>query len=65
MSEAAKKALINARDWNQGTRVMSEEDVQLELRRAGLVTEFNNLTRKGSIAAERLQRAQLEELFPL
>lgn len=65
MSEEAKRALTNATDWNQGTALPESTDrvTRIELQSAGLLGEKGCLSMKGSIAAERLQRAQLDDLF--
>jgi len=67
ISEAVKKALTNTEDWSVGTVVPrgTSDATRDEMRSVGLIGPSAGLTRKGSIAAERLQRAQFEELFPL
>jgi hypothetical protein len=65
MSEAAKRALSNAPGHAQGTvvPVTINGEVEHELFQAGLIGEHGGLTRKGSIAAEKLKSAELDRLF--
>jgi hypothetical protein len=60
MSSEAEDALRSAKDWNMGTKVTSALQ---ELQALGMVGPGAGLTRRGSIKAERLQRAQLDALF--
>lgn len=63
MSEAAKRALTNAPGHAQGTVIDAHAPVSAELMRAGLIGPQFGLTRKGSIAAEKLKSAELDRLF--
>lgn len=64
MSEAAKRALTNAPGHAQGTAVnVPLGSTRYELIQAGLISGRGNLTRKGSIAAEKLKSAELDRLF--
>ena len=60
----AVDVLLDAKNSHQGARTHSTNVQQhRELRRAGLVGPRGGLTRKGSIAAERLYSAELDALF--
>jgi hypothetical protein len=67
LSGMAKRALTNTRDWNQGTLLPESVDrlTRVELTAMGMIGANGGLTRKGSIAAEKLQRAELDRLMPL
>lgn len=57
-------ALRDTANHHQGSRVHAAgADQERQLRRAGLVGRRGGLTRKGSIAAERLRSAALDEAF--
>lgn len=61
LSEAAKTALINAEHAGQGAKVA--EGAFDELYAEGFVGGLGGLTRKGTIAREKLVNAKLEEMF--
>lgn len=64
LSEAAKTALINAGSNAQGTKVCANtREVVAELKDAGLIGIQGGLTRKGTIAREKLVNAKLDEMF--
>ncbi len=68
MSEAAKRALEGAAGHHQGAAACAPlrgNAAYIELLDAGLITIKGNLTRKGSIAAQRAQRAREEREMPL
>jgi len=57
-------ALLDAAGTHQGARVHAADgDHERQLRRRGLVGRRGGLTRRGSIAAERLESASLDALF--
>jgi hypothetical protein len=49
--------------YHQGTQTNVIGPEMRQMFEAGLIGESGGLTRKGSILAERLQNAQLEDLF--
>lgn len=58
--------LLDAAGKHVGARTHSADaDQARQMRRAGLTGRRGGLTRKGSIAAERLKSAELDRLFPL
>lgn len=63
MSEVAKVALINAASNRQGAKVTADPVVVTELFDLGLVGIGDGLTRKGTIARERLVTAVLDAAF--
>jgi hypothetical protein len=65
MSEAAKRALTNAPGYAQGTVIDPDTNlfVAMELINAKMIGKNGGLTRKGSIAAEKLKSAELDRLF--
>ena len=64
VSEAAQAALLATKNWHEGTLLAPCKTGELlELQDAGLVGPGGGLTRQGSIAAERLQRARLDAWF--
>lgn len=57
-------ALRDTANHHQGTRVhASGTDQARQLRRAGLTGRRGGLTRKGSIAAEKLRNSALDDAF--
>lgn len=57
-------ALRDTANHHQGTRVhAADADHGRQLRRAGLVGKRGGLTRRGSIAAERLRNQALDDAF--
>lgn len=57
-------ALRDTANHHQGSRVhAADADHASDMRRSGLVGRRGGLTRKGSIAAERLRNAQLDDAF--
>lgn len=66
MQNEVETALTSASGWHVGAIVPAQSrGVTQWMRESGLIGENNGLTRAGSIAAESLQRAQEDELFPL
>ncbi len=63
LSEAAESALIAAKCNRQGTVVTADAVVITELFDQGLVGAGDGLTRKGTIARERLVLAREEAAF--
>ena len=64
MSAAAKSELINHITARQGSTVLTDNiAVEDELRDLGLIGPGAGLTRKGSIARERLMRAAEDAAF--
>jgi hypothetical protein len=63
-ARTAADALRDTANHHQGSRVHAAgADQERQLRRAGLVGRRGGLTRKGSIAAERLRNAALDDAF--
>lgn len=63
LSTEAKAALINTNTSRQGTLVQGSDAALIELFAADYVGMANGLTRKGSIARDRIMSAQLEMMF--
>lgn len=66
LSKAAQELLISIGTNRQGAKLNAPTApvaVRLELRDAGLIGKDSGLTRKGSIARERLVSAALDEAF--
>lgn len=63
MSQAAKDMLIDAGTNRQGTSVTGPATVRAELAALGLIGQAGGLTRKGSIARERLVNEMLDAAF--
>lgn len=63
LSDAATTALVNTGTNRQGEVVQGSAAVLDELFGAGLVGQGNGLTRRGTIARERLATAALEAAF--
>lgn len=62
MSEAAKTALLNAGTNRQGAKVIGGTAAVQELVNAGLIGEGRGLTRKGTIARQRVQDAAMDAI---
>lgn len=58
-----EELLLNAKGWNQGAKVSVVGPEMRQLFDAGLIGRSGGLTRKGSIAAERAKRAELNAAF--
>ncbi len=64
LSERAESALVAAKSNRQGEKVGWSSPAALkELEDAGLITRDHNLSRKGTIARERIVRAREEAAF--
>jgi len=63
LSENEKRTLAGAKGSRIGTEVQADPGTMMGLRDAGMVGRNGGLTMKGSIAAQKLQDAQLDALF--
>lgn len=63
LTPAARSALLAAQSRRQGAKVTADPVVVTELFDLGLVAKGDGLTRKGTIAREKLQAQALEAAF--